>query len=87
MATGLPVAKTLIEYNCNDLEEREEEEEEKEPIDIDFTEQKAGPENTTDFRWSGVKEDEKDTLVCKKKWHLCKKMTLVAKKNDTPQKK
>ena len=35
LATGLPVAKTLIKYN--NLEENEEE---KEPIDIEFTEQK-----------------------------------------------
>ena len=39
--TGLPVAKTLIKYN-NNLKEMEENE--KEPIDIELTEQKAGPE-------------------------------------------
>ena len=61
MATGLPVAKTLIEYNCNDLEESEEKE--KEPIDIDFTEQKAGPENTTDFRLSGVQEGDEEDIA------------------------
>ena len=37
----LPVSKTLIEYNTNSSEENEEE---KEPIDIEFTEQKADPE-------------------------------------------
>ena len=55
MATGLPVAKILIKYNGNCSEENDEEE--KEPIDIEFTGQKAGPyndENAIDFRWSGV---------------------------------
>ena len=41
MAPDLPVSKTLIEYNPNSSEENEEE---KEPIDIEFTEQKADPE-------------------------------------------
>ena len=41
-ATGLPVAKALIKYNSNCLEEKDEVE--KEPIDIEFTEQKADPE-------------------------------------------
>ena len=41
MATGLPVALSLIKYNINRLEENDEE---KEQIDIDFTEQKADPE-------------------------------------------
>ena len=41
MATGLPVAKTLIKYNNNCLEKNDEEEE---PIDIEYTEQKAGSE-------------------------------------------
>ena len=52
MATGKPVAKTLIKYKGNSSEENEEE---KEPIDIEFTEQKTDPynnENATDFRWS-----------------------------------
>ena len=39
MVTCLPVAKNLIEYNRNDKEENEEG-----PINIEFTEQKAGPE-------------------------------------------
>ena len=41
LETGLPFAKTLIEYN-NSLEKTEDEE--KEPTDIEFTEQKADPE-------------------------------------------
>ena len=40
MTTSLPVSKTLIEYNNFD----ENDEEEEEPIDIEFTEQKADPE-------------------------------------------
>ena len=38
MATSIPVAKTLIEFNSNCSEENEEEEKE----DIEFTEQNAG---------------------------------------------
>ena len=40
MATGKPVAKTLIKYNSNYLEENKEE---KKQIDIEFTEQKVDP--------------------------------------------
>ena len=42
MVTGLPVAKTLIEYNNNSLEENDEEK--KESIDIELIEPKADPE-------------------------------------------
>ena len=42
MATGTPDAKILIKYKSNSLERNNEEEEEL--IDIDFTEQKSGPE-------------------------------------------
>ena len=35
LATGRPVAKTLIKYNNNNLEENDEEEEE--PINIELT--------------------------------------------------
>ena len=38
LAAGLPVAKTLIKYNSNSLEENDEEE--KEPINIEFNEEK-----------------------------------------------
>ena len=38
LTTGLPIAKTLIKYNSNNLEENDEEE--KEPINIELTEQK-----------------------------------------------
>ena len=42
LVTGLHVARTLIEYSSNSLEENDEEE--KEPIDIESTEQKDDPE-------------------------------------------
>ena len=38
MVTGWPVAKTLIKYNSNSLEENNEEE--KEPINIELTDKK-----------------------------------------------
>ena len=41
-AIGRPVAKILIKYNSNNLEEKDDVE--KEPIDIELTEQKADPE-------------------------------------------
>ena len=59
MATGRPVAKTLIKYNRNNLEENNEEE--KEPINIGLTEQKTdliNDENTIASKWSDVKEEE-----------------------------
>ena len=43
LATGRPVAKTLIKYNSNSLEKNEEKEE-KESIDIEFTEENSDPE-------------------------------------------
>ena len=64
MATSFPVAKTLIKYNCNYLKENEEEE--KEPIGIELTEQNSGPdnaENTIDFRWSDVKEEDEEDIA------------------------
>ena len=64
MPTGLPVAKTLIKYNCNSSEEIDEEE--KEPINIDLTEQKTDPyndENAVGFKWSGVQEEEDDKIL------------------------
>ena len=38
LGTGRPVAKTLIRYHSNNLEENDEEE--KEPINIELTEKK-----------------------------------------------
>ena len=58
LATGLPVAKTLIKYNSNNLKKNDKE---KDPIDIEFTEQNADPdnvENTIDFIWSDGQEEE-----------------------------
>ena len=37
MATGRPIFKVLIEYNCNSLEENDEKE--KKPINIEFNDQ------------------------------------------------
>ena len=42
MATGLSVAKNLIEYNSNNLDENDGKE--KEPIDFEFTDEKTGHE-------------------------------------------
>ena len=42
METGLPVWQNFIKYNSNYSEENDEEE--KKTIDIEFTNQKAGPE-------------------------------------------
>ena len=57
----MPVAKILIEYNLNNLEENDEEE--KEPIHIELNEGKTDPyndENAIDFRWSDVQKNEED---------------------------
>ena len=51
MATGRPVAKTLLKYNSNFLVENDEKE--KEPINIELTERKKDPyndENIIEFR-------------------------------------
>ena len=64
MTTERPVAKTLIKYNSNNLDENDEEE--KGPINIEFTEQKTGTyndENDFDFKWSGEKEEEEDIAL------------------------
>ena len=42
LATGRPVAKTLIKYNSNSLEENDEEE--KDQINIELTSKKTDPE-------------------------------------------
>ena len=43
LATGWPVAKILIKYKNNNLEETDEEE--KEPINIELTDKKTDPYN------------------------------------------
>ena len=63
-ATGRLVAKTLIKYNNNNLEENDEEV--KEPINIELTVQKTDPyndENEIDFKWLGVQEDGEDIAL------------------------
>ena len=64
MATGIPVAKIFIKYNCNSLEENGEEE--KEPINIEITQQKTdsyNEKNIIDFRCSNIKEDKEDIAL------------------------
>ena len=64
LSTGRPVAKTLIKYNCNRLEENDGKE--KEPINIKFTDQNADPyndENAIDFRWSDIKEEYEEEIA------------------------
>ena len=73
LATGLPVLKTLIKYNNNSLEENDEKE--KEPIDLEFVEQKADPyndENSIDYKWSDVNEEEIKILLWQTSLRTCK---------------
>ena len=63
MATGGPVAKTLIKYNIS-LEENSEEE--KEPIHIELNEGNTDPyndENAIKFRLSDVKEEDEEDIA------------------------
>ena len=54
MATGRPVAKTLIKYKSNSLKENDEKE--KKPINIELTEKDLyNDENAVEFRWSDEK--------------------------------
>ena len=86
MATGRPVAKILIKYNNNNLEENDEEE--KEPINIELTDKKTdryNDENSIDSKWSDLtEEDEEDIALAnfieslkKANWweHFSKKVT------------
>ena len=62
--TGRPVAKVLIKYNSNNLEENDEEE--KEQINIELNEQKTDPYNdeiANDFKWSDVKEEDDEDIA------------------------
>ena len=63
METGRPVAKTLIKYNSNNLEENEEE---RESIDIEFTERKPdlyNDENAIDIKWLNVQEKYEEEIA------------------------
>ena len=77
MATGWPVAKTLIKYNNNNLEENDEEK--KKPINIELTDQKTDPyndENVIDSKWSDLtEEDEEDIALANFIESLKKKQT------------
>ena len=64
MAAGKPVAQTLIKYNSNRLEENNEEE--RKTINIELTDHETDPyndENAIDFKWSGVKEEDKEDIA------------------------
>ena len=65
MATGRPVAKILIKYNSNNLEENDEEE--KELINIELiVKKKKDPyndENAIDSKWSDVKEEDEEDIA------------------------
>ena len=53
----------------------ENDEEEKEPINIEITEQKAGPyndENAIDFKWSDVTEEDEDDILWLISLRTCK---------------
>ena len=63
MATGRPVAKILIKYNINSLEENNEKEKK---INIEITEQKYrswNDENAIDFKWPGVQEEDEEDIA------------------------
>ena len=64
MATRRPVAKTLIKYKNNNLEENDEEE--KEPINIELTDQKSDPyndENDIHFMRPGLQEEGEEDIA------------------------
>ena len=64
LASGLPVAKTLIKYNSNNLEENDEEE--NEPINIELTDHKINPyndENAIDSKWSDLTEEDEEDIA------------------------
>ena len=64
MATGWPVAKILIKYKNNNLEEIDEEE--KEPINIELTDKKTEPynvENYIDSKWSDLTEEDEEDIA------------------------
>ena len=64
LATRKPVAKYLIKYNSNWLEENDEEE--NESINIDLTEQKTGPYNDVnaiDSKWSDLTEEDEEDIA------------------------
>ena len=65
MATGLPVSKTLIEYNRNSLEEKEKESEEGANwYSVYWTKRWSwNYENAIDFRLSDVKEEDEEILL------------------------
>ena len=64
MVTGLPVFKTLIEYNSNHLEENYEED--KVATNKEFTEQNADTgydKNSIEIRWSNVQGKDEEIIA------------------------
>ena len=61
MATGRPVAKTLIKYNSNCYEENEYNK--KRSIDIEFTEQSAGPKMIKMLSSQDEQEEDEEDIA------------------------
>ena len=51
------------EINDNNNNSKEEDEEEKETVGIEYTEQKAGPENGIEFRWSDIWGEDEEVIA------------------------
>ena len=80
LATGLPVAKALIKYNSNNLEENDEEE--KELINIELTDQKTdsyNDENSIDSKWSDLTEEDEEDIALANSIESLKKSKLMRK--------
>ena len=77
LATGRPVAKTLIKYNSDNLEENDEEE--KEPINIELTDKKKtdpfNDENSIDSKWSYLTEEVEEDIALANFLRAWKKQT------------
>ena len=64
MATGRPVAKTLIKYNSSCSQKNDEIRKGADRYWVYWSKRRSwNDENAIDFKWSDVKEDEKDTAL------------------------
>ena len=63
MATGLPVAKTLIKYNSNRLEEKDEKRRNQLILSLLSKTYPYNDENAIDFRWSDVAEEDLEDIA------------------------
>ena len=63
LATGLPVAKNLIEYNSNSFRKMMKKRRNNSYWAYWGKSDSYNDENAIDFRWSGVHEDEEDTAL------------------------